>query len=129
MIHSAVIEDGRISSTPGSMSPWKQTQRLMSHYADVDWKPTIRNFVTCVLIGKFGAHGPKEATTINLCALLIVVWQTRPVRFAMKVMLSLAAAFRGGYFVDLFSTLLPTSHQVLLDALEEKEVEVKFSGS
>ena len=44
------------------------------------------------------------------------MWQTRPCRMAMKLGLSYAAENRDGVLVDLFSTLLPTSHKSLLEA-------------
>ena len=46
----------------------------------------------------------------------LVAWQMRPVRLGLKIGFALASEFRGGPLVDLFSTLLPTSHQALLEA-------------
>jgi hypothetical protein len=46
------------------------------------------------LIAKFGAHGPQEASVIVACAVGLVVWQTRPVRRAMKLGFAFAAQVR-----------------------------------
>ena len=52
----------------------------------------------------------------------LVVWQMRFVRLGLKVCFALASEFRGGPLVDLLSTLLPTSHQALLEAEDEAGV-------
>lgn len=119
-VHSAIAEDGTLPPSvygPGaSVGPWRSFQRALRHHADVEWRMTARNVLTCLLIAKFGAHGPQEAKTIVCCAIGLVVWQMRAVRYAVKILLSLASEFRGGYLVDLLSTLLPTSHRALLEA-------------
>jgi hypothetical protein len=35
----------------------------------------LRNVLVCVLIAKFGAFGPEEASVILACAAGLVVWQ------------------------------------------------------
>ena len=51
----------------------------------------------------------------------------RIVRLALKIILALASEYRGGPLVDLLSTLLPTSHQALLEAEDEARlVDVSF---
>jgi hypothetical protein len=136
-IHSAVAEDGRVPNLVWrdggagggaelldelnggggeSVGPWRQFQRTAKHHADVDWKNTLRNMVTCFFVAKFGAHGPTEEAIIHCAAVGLVAWQMRPVRLGLKIGFALASEFRGGPLVDLFSTLLPTSHQALLEA-------------
>lgn len=63
----------------------------MRHHCDVEWADTLRNVGTCLLIAKFGAHGPHEASVIVGCAAGLVAWQTRPVRRALKLAFALAA--------------------------------------
>jgi len=115
-VHSAVLEDGRIENPKAVVSPWRHFLRRVAYHADVEWKGTLRNVITCFLVARFGAYGPREGAIIVNCGIFLLFWQTRPVRLGMKILFSLAAAFRGGYLVDLLSTLLPTSHQALLDA-------------
>merc|ERR1711865_176966 len=118
----AVLEDGRVSDN-GIVSPWRSTLRTIRYHADIDWRSTIWNAVALFGIGKFGAHGPVEEMIILNCALGVFLWQTRVVRYGIKILFGLAATFRGGYLIDLASTLLPTSHQALMEAEAEMDGE------
>ena len=52
-IHSAVVEDGRVSEN-GVVSPWRGALRTVRYHADIDWRSTIWNAVALFGIGKFG---------------------------------------------------------------------------
>mmetsp|Transcript_48683 Transcript_48683/g.83109 ORF Transcript_48683/g.83109 Transcript_48683/m.83109 type:complete len:175 (-) Transcript_48683:107-631(-) len=122
LVHSAIVEDGRLGDAHATLTeagPWVAFKRDCRHHADVEWRDTLRNMAVCGLVAKFGAHGPQESAIILGCAVGLVVWQMRATRLFLKLLLSLAAENRGSYLVDLFSTLLPTSHQALLAAEEE----------
>lgn len=113
-VHSAIIEDGKVDLAT-MRSPWKASLLKLSRQMDVDWRSTLTNMATLLFLARFATPGPGQARIIQLLAVMMLVLQTRPARLASKVLLALAATNRGP-MVDLLSTLLPTSHQVLLDA-------------
>ena len=86
MVHSAVAEDGRVpqlaglrvggarafaatgscGGDAGDPGAWKRLQRACAINADVAWKDTLRTAGLCLLLAKFGAHGPQVRSRLAI---------------------------------------------------------------